>query len=135
MDRLLIYRNLLAAEDHLDEMRLASTSNEELDWFQFEKQGLENIRDQVMPEEADSRFHCYVKHLSVAYEAAREVAKATHSDSDLELAEMIRYYLRRALEKLWDAEVEVCGRCKGDLDEQSRVQTEDRGSSSSTIDD
>lgn len=114
MDRVLVYRNLLAAEDHLDEVKDKLTTKDKLDWVKQEKSAIETIRDQVMPEEADSDFHCYVKHLAIAYEGQREVAKATQSESDIELADMLRTFLRRGLSMLWDAEIEICGRCKTD---------------------
>lgn len=112
MDRLLIYRNLLCAEDHIDEIMDSATSSDEFQLLKNWKVALEGIRSDVGFIEVEPRYHCLTKHLAVAYEAAREVAKATHSESDFERANLLRSYLRWSLEKLIDARIENCGRCK-----------------------
>lgn len=112
MDRLLMYRNLLCAEDHIDEIMDSATSSDELKLLKNWKVALEGIRSNIGFIEEEPRYHCLTKHLAVAYEAAREVAKATHSESDFERANLLRSYLRWSLEKLIGAPIENCGRCK-----------------------
>lgn len=112
MDRLLIYRNLLCAEDHIDEITDSATSSTELLELKNRKVALENIRSNLGFVEEEPRYHCLTKHLAVAYEAAREVAKATKSESDLETANLLRSFLKWSLEKLIGAPIENCGRCK-----------------------
>lgn len=112
MDRLLVYRNLLCAEDHIDEIMDSATSQAELQDLKNYKLAIEGVRSSLGFVEEEPRYHCLTKHLAVAYEAAREVAKATHSESDLETANLLRSYLRWSLEKLIGAPIENCGRCK-----------------------
>lgn len=111
VDRLLMYRNLLCAEDHLDEMIVTATTADESSRLKDIKSAIENIRSDVGFVEYDKRYHCLTKHLSVAYEAAREVAKATHSESDFARAEVLRFYMLFALEKLLGAKIHNCSRC------------------------
>lgn len=112
MDRLLVYRNLLCAEDHIDEIMDSATSSAELQELKNWKTAIEGIRSSLGFIEEEPRYHCLTKHLAVAYEAAREVAKATHSESDFERATLLRSYLKWSLEKLIGAPIENCGRCK-----------------------
>lgn len=112
MDRLLVYRNLLCAEDHIDEILDSARSSDELQDLKNYKLAIEGVRSTLGFVEVDSRYHCLTKHLAVAYEAAREVAKATHSESDRETANLLRSYSRWSLEKLIGAPIENCGRCK-----------------------
>lgn len=119
VDRLLMYRNLLCAEDHLDEMIAMARTADESSWFKDLKTVIENIRSDVGFVEEDKRYHCLTKHLSVAYEAAREVAKATHSESDFARAELLRLYMLFSLERLLGAKVNNCSRCGMTGEEQS----------------
>lgn len=121
MDRLLVYRNLLCAEDHIDEIMDSVTSSNELQELKNYKTAIEGVRSNLGFIEEDSRYHCLTKHLAIAYEAAREVAKATHSESDLETATVLRSYLKWSLEKLIGAPIKNCGRCK----EKHEQRTED----------
>lgn len=114
MDRLLIYRNLLCAEDHIDEITDSATTSDELKSLKDYKLAIEGVRSTLGFVEVDSRYHCLTKHLAVAYEAAREVAKTTHSERDYEIASLLRSYLKWSLEHLIGAEIENCGRCKGE---------------------
>lgn len=112
MDRLLVYRNLLCAEDHIDEIMDSATSSTELQDLKNYKLAIEGVRSSLGFIEEEPRYHCLTKHLAVAYEAAREVAKATHSESDRETANLLRSYLKWSLEHLIGAPIENCGRCK-----------------------
>ena len=100
LDRLLAYRNFLAAEDHLDELLYSPASSEEQTFLTGLKNEIEYLRDDVMPKETDKNYHCVVKHLSTAYEACREVAKATHDELDINRANACRGLLNTVLEKL-----------------------------------
>lgn len=115
MDRMLAYRNILCAEDHLDELILAATNLKELEELSNYKVALEGVRSKIGFAEEDERFHCLNKHLAVAYEAAREVAKETRSSEDKELASLLGSYSKWALEKLIGSHIEFCGRCKKEL--------------------
>lgn len=111
LDRLLAYRNFLAAEDHLDELLYGPKTIEEEAFLTGLKNEIEYLRDDVMPKEVDKNFHCVVKHLSLAYEACREVAKATHEDLDINRANACREILITVLEKLWGRKIVTCERC------------------------
>lgn len=124
LDRLLAYRNFLAAEDHLDELLYSPSSSEELSFLTGLKNEIEYLRDDIMPKEVDKEFHCVVKHLSVAYEACREVAKVTHDELDINRANACRGLLITVLEKLWGRKVNKCERCKdGGIQEESTRDT------------
>ena len=137
MDRLLVYRNLLCAEDHLDEIRDSAVSSDEVAEIDNIKFATEDLRSDTGFIEANSRYHCLVKHYSAAYEGAREVAKATHSESDREKARLTRSLLLWALEKLIGAKVKNCGRCEEDneLNNTSREDNGGRASIEQTSDD
>lgn len=111
MDALLTYRNLLAAEDHLDELSSRATSRAERDEIDDMLSAVINIRDMAMPAEANADWHCTVKHLSTAYEGARERWKATRSDNDYNVKHATYELLIRALENLWQRKVNKCERC------------------------
>lgn len=111
MDRLLAYRNLLCAEDHIDELR-SSADAETLKKLDTYKHIIEGVRDQVMPPEANADYHCVVKHLSASYEAMREVAKTSGKDEDDANAIIVRDILLEFLELLWGYKPEKCERCK-----------------------
>lgn len=131
LDRLLAYRNFLAAEDHLDELLYSPASSEELTFLTGLKNEIEYLRDDVMPTEVNKDYHCVVKHLSVAYEACREVAKATHDDLDINRANACRGLLNTVLEKLWGREITKCERCKL----HGGIQEESAGDTAETIND
>ena len=130
LDKVLAYRNFLAAEDHLDEIMSNPESSEERAFCTMLKGSIINLRDRIMPAEKNPQFHCVVKHLATAYEACREVAKQDDSAEADENSRLAYELLVYALEKLWDREVITCERCKKD----GRIQTEDGSSSTSTID-
>lgn len=132
LDRLLAYRNYLAAEDHLDELLGGVHTLEEERFLEGVKNEIEYLRDDVMPKEANKDFHCVVKHIATAYEACREVAKATHDELDINRARATRDLLITLLEKLWDRKVITCERCK---DATRGIQIEGAGNASETIDD
>lgn len=125
LDRLLAYRNFLAAEDHLDELLYSPVTSEEQNFLTGLKNEIEYLRDDVMPKETNKDYHCVVKHLSVAYEACREVAKATHDELDINRANACRGLLNTVLEKLWGREITKCERCKlhGGIQEESSRDT------------
>lgn len=65
MDRLLVYRNLLAAEDHLEEMLGTATTRDELDWMENLLKAIQGFRSAyVQSYEKDERYHCLLKHLA-----------------------------------------------------------------------
>lgn len=132
LDRLLAYRNFLAAEDHLDELLYSPASSEEESFLTGLKNEIEFLRDDVMPKEDNKEFHCIVKHLSVAYEACREVAKATHHELDINRANACRGLLTTVLERLWGRKVVTCERC-GVKDGPRAIQDEDTGDSTEAI--
>ena len=137
LDRLMVYRNFLAAEDHLDELISGPKSPEELRFLMGIKEHIELLRDGVMPAEVNKEYHCLVKHISMAYEGCRELAKSTHSSSDRERAIEVRNILIELLEKLWGRKIITCERCKdGKLQEDGGGddgETSDRGQSSGAI--
>lgn len=130
LDRLLAYRNFLAAEDHLDELLYSPATSEEQAFLTGLKNEIEYMRDDVMPREVNKDFHCIVKHLSIAYEACREVAKATHDELDINRANACRGLLNTVLEKLWGRKIITCERCK-----DGRIQEESEGDSTEAFDD
>ena len=132
LDRLLAYRNYLAAEDHLDELLSGVHTLEEERFLEGVKNEIEYLRDDVMPKEVNKDFHCVVKHVATAYEACREVAKATHDELDINRARATRDLLITLLEKLWDRKVITCERCK---DATRGIQTEGSGDTPETFDD
>ena len=131
LDRLLAYRNFLAAEDHLDELLYSPATSDEQSFLTGLKNEIEYLRDDVMPKETNSDYHCVVKHLSLAYEACREVAKATHEDLDINRANACRGLLTTTLEKLWGREITKCERCKL----YGGIQEESAGDSTEAFDD
>ena len=110
MDRLMVYRNLLAAEDHLDELYSKATVDECM-FLDGIKNETEAARDMVMPKEINKEFHCLVKHYAAAYEGAREVYKVTKSTEDSAVVDMTRGLLNACLEKLWGRKLVTCERC------------------------
>lgn len=134
MDRVLAYRNFLAAEDHLDELLSQATSSDERAILNGIKWNIIYLRDDVMPKEVDKRFHCLVKHLATAYEACREVAKATNDELDVQRAETCQLLLTQALERLWGRKITTCERC-GVKETDGRVQEESSGDSTGSTDD
>ena len=132
LDRLLAYRNFLAAEDHLDELIGGIHSQEEGNFLMGIKNEIEFLRDDVMPKEVNKDYHCVVKHVATAYEACREVAKATHNELDINRARATRDLLIGLLERLWGRRIITCERCK---DAARRVQAESAGDSAETTDD
>lgn len=133
MDRVLAYRNYLAALDHLDELLYSPETKEKEDFLQGIKNEVTYLCDDVMPSEKDKDYHCLVKHLATAYEACREIAKATQSDLDRYRAESTQRLLYQCLEKLWGCKLINCARC-GKKDNESRgIQEESLGSIASTF--
>lgn len=130
LDRLLAYRNFLAAEDHLDELIGGAHTSEEEAFLTGVKNEIEYLRDDIMPREVNKDFHCVVKHVATAYEACREVAKATHEELDITRAKAVRELLVALLEKLWGRKVIICERCK-----DGRLQEEGSGNTAEAIDD
>lgn len=130
LDRLLAYRNFLAAEDHLDELIGGAHTSEEETFLTGVKNEIEYLRDDIMPREVNKDFHCVVKHVATAYEACREVAKATHEELDIARAKAVRSLLITLLEKLWGRKVITCERCK-----DGRLQEEGSGNTAETFDD
>jgi hypothetical protein len=127
MDRVLIYRNLLCAEDHIDEVSDSVASMQELEYLKDMKRAIESIRSTLGFDEVDSRYHCLTKHLAVAYEAAREVAKVTHNESDFERAALLRNYLKISLEHLLMKKIVNCGRCKEKYEQHNTSTQDDSG--------
>jgi hypothetical protein len=132
MDRVLAYRNFLAAEDHLDELLSQASSSDERAILNGIKWNIIYLRDDVMPKEVNKDYHCVVKHVATAYEACREVAKATHDELDINRARATRDLLIGLLERLWGRRIITCERCK---DAARRVQAESAGDSTETTDD
>jgi len=126
LDRLLAYRNFLAAEDHLDELLGGLASTEDEAFITGIKNEIEYLRDDVMPKEVNKDFHCVVKHIATAYEACREVAKATHEELDITRAKACRELLVTLLEKLWGREVITCERCKLHGEEDGNLETSEQ---------
>lgn len=133
LDRLLAYRNFLAAEDHLDELLYSPSTSEEKAFLQGIKNEIVYMRDDVMPAEVNKEYHCLVKHLATAYEACREVAKATQSDLDVYRAEGAQKILLRCLERLWGRKVITCERCGKEDSESRGIQEESLGDIASTF--
>lgn len=131
MDRLLAYRNYLAAEDHLDELINKAESSDEKIALRILKAEVIICRDRIMPEEKDSRYHCLVKHLATAYEACREVCKAENTADNNAVMSLTYEALIDALQRLWGRDIEICERCK--KDESGRVQEESSADAPATI--
>ena len=128
IDRLLAYRNFLAAEDHLDELLSDPTyTASDRSLLTALKYEIEFLRDNVMPEERNKHFHCLVKHLSLAYEATREIAKATHKELDAARANATRSLLNAALEELWGRKIINCERCGVKEEDAIATDTEPEG--------
>ena len=134
MDRYLAYRNLLACEDHLQELLMGPESSDEGKFLRGTLYEVRYLRDDVIPKEKNKRYHCLVKHLSAAYEAAQEVAKATQEDLDEARAKALRSLLYSVIEKCLDRKVVICERC-GAKENDGRLQTEGSRDSAETIDD
>lgn len=111
MDRLLAYRNFLAAEDHLDELLYSPHNQEEQIFLDGVKEEIEQLRSVIMPEEVNKEYHCLVKHVATAYEACREVHKASELVDDLEIAKRTQTLLYELLEHLWGRKIVNCERC------------------------
>lgn len=125
MDRYLCYRNLLALEDHILELLMSPEDSEERELLLGFLNEVRYNRDDVLPDEKNKKYHCVVKHLSTAYEAALEVAKATQEDIDFCRAEVLRSMLYDAISKCLDRKVIVCERCGVKEENGTRgVQTE-----------
>lgn len=127
MDRLMVYQNLLAAENHCDEIIYGDVDADTKAFVEGIKNETEIARDMVMPEEADKHFHCLVKHYSPAYEGAREIFKVTKKEKDRTLMMMTHDLLVTCLEKLWGHKITTCERCGvKEENETGRIQEEDR---------
>lgn len=126
MDRLLAYRNLLCAEDHIDEIR-SSADADELQKLEAYKRIIEHTRSVIMPPELDKRYHCVVKHLATAYEAMREVYKVSSDELDDAHAIIIRDILMECLERLWGYKPITCERCgnEGETNEHTNQNEQD----------
>lgn len=114
LDAVLAYKNLLALEDHL--MEFHGTAEEEADVAEI-LMFVRDLRDRVMPEESDKRFHCATKHALAALVALEEIEKAIDViEGDRTIAHdnlrAMREIASWSLEKLWGHELENCKRCK-----------------------
>lgn len=135
MDRLLVYRNLLAAEDHCDEIIYGDKDMDTKYFVEGIKSETEVARDMIMPKEENKDFHCLVKHYAAAYEAAREVFKISKKDEDRIVMMMCHDILSACLERLWGHKLVTCDRCGAKEEDGSvGIQKEDSGSSTSTPD-
>lgn len=105
MDRWLSYRNMLCAEDHLQELLHHSQGPAEHEFLAGIYGVVKTFRKDVMPHEKDDRYHCVVKHLSIALEAAREAGDTVTSS-------ILYDVCIDCLEKLWGRKIEICERCK-----------------------
>lgn len=125
MDRVLIYKNLLAAEDHLKELIDGAEGYEEKILLEGDLDSTIWLRDRVMPKEVNPKHHCLVKHYAAAYEAACEVWKVTKSDSDYSNMMLLRALLNAHLEQLWGRKLINCKRCgvKDDADGRTDQRT------------
>ena len=132
MDRSLAYRNLLAMEDHLDELLYSSLGPSEYDFLEGVKREVEDLRDGVMPKEVDPRYHCLVKHCETAYEALREVSKVTHDMNDVANEKRAQMLLYELLERLWGRRLITCERCGANG--HNIIQEEIGGSDASSSD-
>lgn len=132
MDKWLAYRNLLCAEDHLSELIARAESPEEKSALEGQLQLVVYLRDAIMPPEADSRYHCYTKHLSIAYEALREAYKGSTSLQEGDILSMAYDAVIWALEKLWGRKINTCERCTGGKHATGRIQEESGGSTAET---
>lgn len=114
MDAVLAYRNYLAAEDHLDELIVRATTSQERIALEAMLDLTIELRDEIMPAEADPTKHCLVKHYAAGYEAVRERWKALRTE-ELYWAKKHAYdLLIDALEMLWDRTIITCERCNYD---------------------
>lgn len=134
LDRYLCYRNLLACEDHILENLMGPESSEEGKYLRGMLNEIRYLRDDVIPKEANKKYHCIVKHLSLAYEAASEVAKATQEVLDDVRAEALRSLLYSALEKCLGRKIVICERC-GVKEDHGGIQEESTGDSTEAFDD
>lgn len=132
MDKWFAYRNLLCAEDHVTENLLRAESSEEKSALEGQLQRVVYLRDAIMPPEADSRYHCIVKHLSIAYEALREAYKGSQDPEEGDILSQAYDTVIWALEKLWGRKIITCERCTGGKDETGRIQEEGRGDATAT---
>lgn len=111
MDAVLAYRNLLAAEDHLDELYARATTSEDKCNLEAMLEDTIALREVVMPKEANPIYHCLVKHYATAYEAAREVWKDTRTAGAWWAKTDAYNLLITALEMLWGRKIITCERC------------------------
>lgn len=136
MDRYYGYRNLLAAEEHISELLMGPESSEEASFLRGTLNEIRYLRDDFVPEEKNKRYHCLVKHLSAAYEAALEVSKATQEELDDIRAKALRSLLYSVLEKCLDRKIIICERCGVKEEDATRgIQDEGAGSASEASDD
>lgn len=136
MDRVFVYKHLLATEDHIEENLEAPMSIDEENFLEGLLAYVRYLRDEIMPEEVNPRYHCIAKHLSAVAMGLSEIAKATEDNLDMAHSETARSTLVEVLEKLWGRKIYTCERCGvKEADEPDGIQTEDRGSVTETIDD
>lgn len=136
IDRYFAYRNLLACEDHLAELLMGPESAEERAMLEGMLNEVRYLRDDIIPDEANKKYHCIVKHLCAAYEAALEVSKATQEDLDALRANALRSLLYQAIEKLIGRKIVLCERCGVKEDHGIRgVQEENPGNLAESFDD
>lgn len=122
MDAVLAYRNLLAAEDHLDELIFRAVDSEEKFTLRAMLADTINLRDEIMPAEHDPTKHCLVKHYAIAYEAIRERWKDLMTDELYWTKRHAYDLLINALEMLWGRQIITCERC--DYERTARGNTE-----------
>lgn len=126
IDRYYAYRNLLAAEEHLLELLMSPESSEAQTYLEGMLNEVRHLRDSILPEEKNKKFHCLVKHLSSAYEASIEVAKVTGTQSDKAIAGDLRTLLYDAIGKVLEKRITLCGRCGvKEEHEQHNTSTQD----------
>lgn len=112
-DRLVVYRNLLLAEDHLEEMLDTAQTKEELEWMENVLKAIQGFRSAyVRGKEKDDRFHCLMKHMAAAYEASREVEKISGDAQDRAHRDAFRQIYRMVAERVYGGKVNLCARCK-----------------------
>lgn len=111
MDALLMYRNLLAAEDHLEELDFRAEDSASQATAKGIMYDTITLRDRVMPPEVNPEYHCVVKHLAAAYEASREIWKAKKDLHSWWNKKYAYDLLCDALSELWGRRIMKCERC------------------------
>lgn len=111
MDAVMAYQNLLAAENHLDELIFRASDSEERFTLRAMLAETINLRDEIMPAEQDPTKHCLVKHYAAAYEGLRERWKDLRTDEAYLDKQHAYDLLVSSLEMLWGRSIITCERC------------------------